>query len=102
MTARIYRAGKYVSQESRDPDAPKGFCNTMKTIEGATPPSRYRPEGQSGLHRTTVETYEQHDTSHQPYSSAHRPAEPRDLDKLKAHQAEMLTSRAKRKRREKS
>ena len=103
MTANIYRAGRYVSQPSRDPEEPKGFCNTVKTVEGVTPPSRWRPEGQSGVHWTSVDAYEQHDTSHQPYSSAHHP-EPYDLGALKKHQQDMISKRqkAKNKREEKS
>ena len=73
MSAEVFRAGKFVSQEPRDPEDPKGFCNTVSTVEGVTPPSRWRPEGQSGLHRTSVETYEQASTDHEPFTTAHRP-----------------------------
>ena len=73
MSAEVFRAGRYVSQPSRDPDEPKGFNNTMRTVEGVTPPSRWRPEGQSGLHRTSVESYEQASTDHEPFTTAHRP-----------------------------
>ena len=72
MTARVYRAGRYVSQPSRDPEEPKGFNNTMRTVEGTATPSRYRPDGGDAVHRDMVKEYVQHDTNHAPYESAKR------------------------------
>lgn len=72
MTAEVFRAGRYVSQEARDPEEPKGFCNTMSTVEGTVTPSRYRPDGGDAVHRDTVKEYVAHDTNHAPYESAKR------------------------------
>ena len=104
MTARVYRAGRYVSQEPRDPEDPKGFCNTMKTMEGVTPPSRYRPDGGDSVHRDSVKEYVAHDTNHAPYESAKARRAPQasvpfgegpiDLGQVTAKQHKMLSDRS--------
>ena len=103
MSAEVFRAGKYLDDPQPKQDG-GGFSARVHTVEGTRQPSRVRPidqPQQGSVHKSTVTEYKPHDTSHAPYSSAHRPAEPNDLGKLKANQAAMLTPRAKRKRKEK-
>ena len=107
MTAEHYRANRYVSQNKTD-DEPRGnFCspNRVRTVEGTATPSNVKPvkgpvldqTPQGSIHRSSVDTLQPLPEGHR-FTSIHRP-EPTDLSQLKAHQTDMLTSRAKRKRR---
>ena len=103
MTAEQFRAGRYLDAP-KDKQKDGGFTSRVSVKEGTTPPSRVRPVDQpqlGNIHRQSVKKFEQHSTDHLPYSSAHRPAEPQNLDGLKAHQTKMLSERQRRKNKRK-
>ncbi len=106
MTAENFRSDfKHKQTSAKDLDG--YFGSRVWVKEGQTPPSRSRPvqNPEAGnVHRSSVKEYVPHDTSHEPYTTAHRPESPQvsstpvgdslDLGQVTAKQHKQLSDRS--------
>ena len=102
MTAQQFSAGSY-SRQNQPVEKEEGSFNTrVRTVEGSRPQSGSRAveaPTMGNIHRDSRDgEWKGHDLNHKPFTSMHRPEEPTDLSRLKAHQSAMLSPRSKRKR----
>lgn len=107
MSNTHHVAGSYCRQNSPKEKDTENFTTRVKTVTGTQPQSRSRlvespgldskPEGT--IYRSSVDQITPLPADHV-FTSVHRP-EPADIQSLKRHQTDMLTDRARRKRKTK-
>ena len=108
MSAEKHEAGLYCRQNNKD-KADGNFCTRVSLTHGSRPQSRSRAvtgptmdtKPQGAVRRDSVQSFEPQKLDHPAWSTIHRPdAEPvGDISSLKKSQVDMLTDRAKKKRR---